>query len=107
MKRSAASQFALIVASKGSEESQEYAPAKHGLFTYSLLNALKPDADANHDGWVSLKEVFDYALPIVEELRHKQTGPQTPQMVSPQVLSDMPVMPSGISDSVAKKGQVR
>jgi len=99
MKRSAASQFALIVASKGNEESQEYAPAKHGLFTYSLLNALRPDADANRDGWVSLKEVFNYALPIVEELRHKQTGPQTPQMVSPQVLSDMQVMPSGLSDS--------
>ena len=97
MKRSAASQFALIVASKGNEESQEYAPAKHGLFTYALLNSLKPDADANRDGLVSLREAFDFALPIVEELRHKQAGPQTPQMVSPQVLADMPVMPSGLS----------
>jgi WD40 repeat protein len=96
MKRSAASQFALIVASKGNEESQEYAPAKHGLFTYSLIRALKPDADANRDGRVSLREIFDFALPIVEELRHKQTGPQTPQMVSPQVLADMPVMRGGL-----------
>jgi len=92
MKRSAASQFALIVASKGNEESQEYAPAKHGLFTYSLISALKSNADANHDGHVSLREAFDFVLPIVEELRHKQTGPQTPQMVSPQVLADMPLM---------------
>ncbi|MFH2045780.1 MAG: hypothetical protein ABIK92_11610 [Pseudomonadota bacterium] len=99
MKRSAASQFAIIVASKSNEESQEYAPAKHGLFTYSLLNALKPDSDKNRDGWVSLKEVFDCAVPIVEKLRLKQIGPQTPQMVSPQVLSNMPVMPSGLSDS--------
>lgn len=96
MKRSAASQFALIVASKGNEESQEYAPAKHGLFTYSLISALKPDADANRDGRVSLKEIFDFALPIVEELRHKETGPQTPQMVAPQVLADMPVMRGGL-----------
>jgi len=96
MKRSAASQFALIVASKGNEESQEYAPAKHGLFTYSLLSALKPDADANRDGRVSLREAFDFALPIVEKLRHKQSGPQTPQMVSPQVLADMPVMTCGV-----------
>ncbi len=102
MKRSAASQFALIVASKGNEESQEYTPAKHGLFTYSFLNALKPDSDANRDGWVSLKEVFDYVLPIVEELRHKQAGPQTPQMVSPQVLAEMPVLKSGLSGSGAK-----
>ncbi|MCI0499816.1 MAG: caspase family protein [Planctomycetales bacterium] len=107
MKRSAASQFALIVASKGNEESQEYSLAKHGLFTYSLLNALKPDADANHDGWVSLKEVFDYAVPIVEELRYKQAGPQTPQMVSPKVLAEMPVMRSGLSGSGAKEIPIR
>ena len=92
MKRSASSQFAIIVASKGNEESQEYAPAKHGLFTYALLSSLKPDADANRDGIVTLKETFDFSLPIVERLRHKQTGPQTPQMVSPQVLSEMPVL---------------
>jgi uncharacterized caspase-like protein len=97
MKRSAASQFALIVASKGNEESQEYAPAKHGLFTYSFLSALKPDADTNRNGWVSLREAFDYALPIVKKLCHRQAGPQTPQMVSPQVLADMPVMKSSRS----------
>ncbi|HOI73185.1 MAG TPA: caspase family protein [Syntrophales bacterium] len=92
MKRSASSRFAIIVAAKGNEESQEYAPAKHGLFTHSLLSSLKPDADANRDGQVSLKEAFEFALPIVEELRHKQTGPQTPQMVSPPTLADMPVI---------------
>jgi WD40 repeat protein len=107
MKRSAASQFALIVASKGNEESQEYAPAKHGLFTYSLLSALKPEADANRDGRVSLREAFDFALPIVEELRHKQTGPQTPQMVSPQVLADMPVMLSNPSAKGAMGTPIR
>lgn len=92
MKRSAASQFALIVASKGEEESQEYPPANHGLFTYALLRAFTQHADMNHDGVVSLREVFDYARPIVEKLYHKQVGPQTPQMVSPKVLADMPVM---------------
>jgi uncharacterized caspase-like protein len=103
MKRSAASQFALIVASKGNEESQEYAPAGHGLFTYALLSALKPDADVNRDGWVSLQEVFDSALPVVEKLHHRPTGPQTPQMVSPQVLAEMPVMASGLSGHGGKK----
>ncbi len=33
---------------------------------------------------MSPREAFDSALPIVEELPHKQTGPQTPQMASPQ-----------------------
>jgi WD40 repeat protein len=97
MKRSAASQFALIVASKGNEESQEYAPAKHGLFTYALLSALKPDADANRDGWVSLLEVFDFARPIVEKLCNKLTGSQTPQMVSPQVLAEIPIMTCSVA----------
>jgi len=41
---------------------------------------------------MSLQEASDFALPIVEELRHKQAGPQTPQ-----VLAHMPVMRSGIS----------
>jgi WD40 repeat protein len=95
MKRSAASQFALIVASKGNEESQEYLPEKHGLFTYALLRSLKPVADANKDGWVALQETFDFAKPIVEQLRDKQTGPQTPQMVAPPVLAEMAIMNCG------------
>jgi WD40 repeat protein len=107
MKRSASSQFALIVASKGNEESQEYAPARHGLFTHSLLSALTPEADANRDGRVSLREAFDFALPIVEKLRHKETGPQTPQLVSPQVLADMPVILSGRSASGATETPIR
>jgi len=92
LKRSASSKFALIVAAKGKEESQEYAPAKHGLFTYSLLSAMSAESDKNRDGAVSLQEIFDSAVPMVETLRHKQAGPQTPQLVAPKVLSDMPVM---------------
>jgi WD40 repeat protein len=91
MKRSASSQFALIVAAKGDEESQEYAPAKHGLFTYSMLTALQGDSDADKDGSVSLGEIFQASLPVVEKLRHKQAGPQTPQMVAPPILANMPV----------------
>jgi uncharacterized caspase-like protein len=92
LKRSAASQFALIVAAKGNEESQEYSQAKHGLFTYSLLSAMNADSDKNRDGVLSLQEIFDAALPLVDRLRFKQAGPQTPQMVAPQVLSDTPLM---------------
>ncbi len=94
MKRSAASQFALIVASKGDEESQEYAPARHGLFTYSLISAMHDEA-ALDLGKVTLRDIFEIALPIVEELRHKETGPQTPQMVAPPVLADLPVLYDG------------
>ena len=89
MKRSASSLFPLIVASKGEEKSQEYAPGQHGLFTYALMNALAPAADADGDLLVSLREAFRFALPIVEQLRDKSAGGQTPQMVVPQSLGDV------------------
>jgi WD40 repeat protein len=89
MKRSASSLFPLIVASKGEEKSQEYLPGQHGLFTYALMNALAPAADADGDLLVSLKEAFRYALPIVEQLRDKGAGGQTPQMVVPSLLGDV------------------
>jgi hypothetical protein len=88
MKRSAASLFPLIVASKGDEASQEYALGQHGLFTYALMNAMVPAADADGDRFVSLKEAFAFAVPIVDDLRNKSVGGQTPQMVLPRVLAD-------------------
>jgi uncharacterized caspase-like protein len=92
MKRSAASMFSLVVASKGNEESQEYPPGKHGLFTYALLQALAPASDTNRDGVVSLSEVFEAARPLVDRLRDKRTGAQTPQIVAPVPLGDLPLM---------------
>lgn len=88
MKRSASSLFSLVVAAKGDEESQEYAPARHGLFTYALLNAMDIKSDANRDGLVSLREMFDGATPTVETLRDKSIGPQTPQFVAPKALEE-------------------
>ena len=89
MKRSASSMFPLIVASKGEEKSQEYVEGQHGLFTYALLNSLAPPADADGDLLVSLREAFQFSLPIVEKLRDKVAGAQTPQMVIPPVLGDV------------------
>ncbi len=92
MKRSAASLFSLVVASQGDEESQEYPPGKHGLFTYALLQALAPESDSNRDGVVTLGEVFEAARPVVERLRDRRTGPQTPQIIAPVPLADLPLM---------------
>ena len=92
MKRSAASLFSLVVASKGDEESQEYPPGKHGLFTYALLQALSPESDTNRDGVVSLAEMFEAARPVVDRLRDKRTGAQTPQIIAPVPLGDLPLM---------------
>ncbi|MBS0174915.1 MAG: caspase family protein [Nitrospira sp.] len=95
MKRSAASLFSLIVASKGNEESQEYAPGKHGLFTYALIDALSPTSDIDADGFVSVSEVFDAAQPIVERLHDRLVGPQTPQLIAPPPLGELPLLRAG------------
>jgi WD40 repeat protein len=82
VKRSASSILSLVVAAKANEKSQEYAPGRHGLFTYAWLEALRGDADRNGDGLVTLVEAFDRALPIVDKHRHPQL-PQTPQLHAP------------------------
>ncbi len=92
MKRSASSLFALIVAAKGNEESQEYEPGKHGLFTYAMLTALAQASDPAGKGLVSLNQVFNAATPIVERLRDKTIGPQTPQMIAPFPLGETPLL---------------
>jgi len=85
-KRSAASRFALVLASQAHEESQEYPPAQHGLFTHALLEGMRGAADANADGLITVEETFRHALPLVERLRDKAIGTQTPQLVAPDPL---------------------
>jgi WD40 repeat protein len=92
MKRSAASQFSMVLASKGDEESQEYSQGNHGLFTYALLQALSGESDGNRDGQVSVQEWFVRAGPLVESLRDKSVGPQTPQLIAPPPLGEVPLM---------------
>lgn len=88
MKRSVSSLFSLVVAAKGDEESQEYAPAEHGLFTHALLSAMAPGSDADRDGLVSLREWFQAATPVVEALHDRSAGSQTPQLIAPRSLED-------------------
>ena len=92
MKRSAASHFPIIVAAQSKEQSQEYPPARQGLFTHSLLTAMRPASDRNGNGELSLKEIFDVASPMVQKLSEKSVGAQNPQLVAPQVLRDMPLI---------------
>jgi len=95
MKRSSASLFSLMLASKGDEESQEHPDAGHGLFTYSLLTALGNDSDVDRDGYLSQTELFTAAVNTVNRLVSKEVGPQTPQLVSPPPLRDHPVVRAG------------
>lgn len=85
IKRSASSQFALMLASGENEESQEYDPAGHGLFTYGLLSSLK-EAQEQKTQRFSLREWFLSSARIVQKYRDRTLGPQTPQLLAPPVL---------------------
>ena len=87
-KRSAASDFALLAAAKGSERSQEYPLGGQGLFTYALLRALEGRGDRDGDQVVRLDEAHHYALEFVDKNRDP-SGPQTPQLRSPEELREM------------------
>jgi dipeptidyl aminopeptidase/acylaminoacyl peptidase len=97
LKRSAASRFSLMVAAQSNEESQEYPPGKHGLFTYALLQALSPgarggSADTDGDGRISIAEAFAQAAPVVARLHDRALGSQTPALIAPPALSGSPLV---------------
>lgn len=92
IKRSAASSFALLVAAGEKEESQEYDPGGHGLFTYALLAAMSPQSDADRDGRVTLAEWFGAARPLIDRLRDRTLGPQTPHLVAPAPLDRLVIL---------------
>ena len=91
VKRSASSHLAFILASKGNEESQEYAPGGHGLFTYALLEGLRAGSDTNRDGRITVAEWFRFAADLVERLRDRSIGTQTPQFFAPRELQAMSI----------------
>lgn len=94
-KRSATSRFSIVFASRGNEASQEYAAARHGLFTYALLEGLGGPADADGDGLITLDEAFRYTLPVVGRLRNPSMGSQTPQLLAPVPLGSTALARSG------------
>ena len=88
-KRSATSSFALLAASSGNEQSQEFPQGKQGLFTYALLKGLAGNGDINTDGQVTLAELFEFITKFVENNRDKDLGKQTPQLSAPVELRNM------------------
>ncbi|CAN5439519.1 hypothetical protein BH09PSE6_BH09PSE6_01440 [soil metagenome] len=93
-KRSASSRFALMLAAADGESSQEYAKGGNGLFTYSLLAALRGDGGVNRnaDRRVTLHEVFDHAQRLVQQLHDPRAGPMTPSLIAPSSQMELPLM---------------
>lgn len=67
-----------ISASNAGQTSNAYPETEHGLFTYYMLRALRGEADANDDRWVSVKEAYDYVKKHVNREARKMGAEQTP-----------------------------
>jgi len=82
-----------ITAARSDELSQEreFPEGGFGVFTYYLLKGLKGEADDNRDGFVTMKEGFDY---LYDRVRSGTRHSQNP-WASAYVSGDIPL---GISD---------
>ena len=81
-----------LSASSAGQMSNIYAETKHGLFTYFLLRALKGEADADDDSWISVKEIFEYVKSHVIRVSRRMGREQTPViMPSLDILKDISV----------------
>ncbi len=79
---SAASGMYILSASKAGEVSLESHEFRldpeftgHGAFTYSLVNAMRGEADYDQDGYVSLNEMFQFVSRQVPRLTNGQQHP--------------------------------
>jgi uncharacterized caspase-like protein len=89
-KRSFTSHFALVAASQGREDSQEYPAGGHGLFTFGLLQSLSHPAQRNSPA--TLDEVFRDAARFVALHANAAKGAQTPQLIAPPPLGQTILM---------------
>lgn len=72
-----------MVGNRSLQEAHAYEPAKHGLFTYSLLRGLQGVADIDRDGTVAAGELCTYARHEVISVSRKQFGNSQRPLCSP------------------------
>lgn len=70
--------FLKLLASKPSEQSFEDVRwgGGHGVFTYSVLSALRGEADRDHDGFVRVSELIDYVSTSVPKQTEARQNPR-------------------------------
>jgi len=61
--------------------SNAFPEKEHGLFTYYLLKGLRGEADADDNGWNSIKEVYEYVRRHVDRESRRLQSRQTPIIV--------------------------
>ncbi len=78
----------VLAASSGAQISSTFEEQGHGLLTYFFLKGLQGEGDLNHDGTITLAELFEYVKPNVQRIARKQyNNEQQPQLLaSPELL---------------------
>lgn len=72
----------VIAAAQPNQRSWEEPSLGHGIFTYHLIEALQGKADLDHDGYVSILEVYTYLQRVVpESVRRLRNSLQEPLLV--------------------------
>jgi uncharacterized caspase-like protein len=70
----------IITASGPNEVALELPNLGHGVFTYFVLEGLKGKADRNHDGLVTVSELYEYVEGQVDSTARRAGGRQRPLM---------------------------
>lgn len=79
----------VLAASGGGQVSSTYNQQSHGLMTYFFLKGLQGEADANRDGRIELRELYEYLKPQVERTARREFhNEQQPQLLgNPDILN--------------------
>jgi Caspase domain len=80
--------LAVLSASGGSEISGPVPGGTGGLFTHHVADGLSGQADADGDGRLSLKELYDFVKPRVAKDARRDNREQTPTLVTGKNVGD-------------------
>jgi uncharacterized caspase-like protein len=86
---------AALFACSRREASYEHAKLRHGVFSYHLLQGLGGAADANHDGQIVIRELYDFTRQGVQDFLRENVpdAVQTPRLVN-SLADTTPVIPA-------------
>ena len=75
---------AALFACSRREASYEHAKLRHGVFSYHILQGLSGAADADHDGQIAIRELYDFTRQGVHNFlrENEPDAVQTPRLVN-------------------------
>lgn len=69
-------------ASQNNQISSAFPEKQHGLFTYFFLKGFHGEADADHNGTITIGELYDYVRSGVQKQSRRMNAEQTPQITT-------------------------